>query len=65
MQNIEHTKNLHVPWIAVQNICNTIYPRKTVCFGNVPVNILHYGDKDDDDDDDNNNNNNNNNMIQL
>jgi hypothetical protein len=51
--------------LQIQNSCNTIYPRNTVCFRYIIVNILYEGggddDVDDEDDDDDNNNNNNNN----
>ena len=51
----------------MQNSCNTIYPRKMVCFRYIIVNNMHKVDnKDcDDDDDDNNNNNNNNNVFTV
>ena len=46
----------------MQNSCNIVYPRDTVCCRCSVVNAPHKGDnKDDDDDDDDDNNNNNNN----
>ena len=42
--------------IIIQNSCNTVLCRDTVCVRDISINTLHKGD---DDDDDNNNNNNN------
>ena len=35
---------LHVAYTGIQNRCNTVYPRKMVCFRCIIVNTLHNGD---------------------
>jgi len=45
--------------LSIQNSCNNVYPRNTVCFNYITVNTLHKVDNNDDDDDDDDNNNNN------
>ena len=51
--------------IIIQNSCNTVLCRDTVCVRGISINTLHKGDDNDDGDDDDDNNNNNNNISFL
>ena len=41
--------------IIIQNSCNTVLCRDTVCVRGISINTVHKGGDDDDDDDNNNN----------